>query len=150
MSIVDDAKPILDAARALLDDVGLREFRVFVRTRDWSGERVGLGTATEQLRELTVAGGKRPKVTALSPRAVVASGGQLGDTVFAVGPLTPAYAGGGVLPSDVTPGRSGRREVHYLVRGPGLPASGAVCKQLSADHSSPFRVTMQLQMTGEV
>lgn len=149
MSLVRDLLPILDAGRGLTDAFGLRNFRVFVRTTDWTGERAGLGAKTTTLRELTVAGGARPQVVALRPQAVVASGGQLEDTVFEVGPLTPAYAGGGVEPVDMTPGQgTDRREVDYLLFGPGLPEAGAVCKQLSSDFSSPFRYTMRLQVTG--
>lgn len=149
MSIVDDVKPILDEARAIIDDVGLREFRVFVRTTDWTGNRPGIDTKTTTLRELTVARGGKPKVVVLNPQAVVASGGELGDVIYEV-TLTPKYPGGGVEPSDLTPlvDSSVRREVHYLVIGPGANDGGDVCAQLSVNHGSPFRAVMRLRKTG--
>lgn len=148
-TIVEGARPVLDGARSLLDGVGLREFRAYLRVRDWSGGQAGHGTMTETRTELTVANGGKPKVVALSPRQVVASGGQLGDTMFEIGPLTPAYPGGGVTPEDVNPPKVKGREMHYILVGPGLPAEGAVCKLVSANHSSPFRVMLRVQQTGE-
>lgn len=152
MTIVDDALPILWEGRAILDQVGLRNFRVSVRITDWTGGRgVGIGTSTVTEYPLTEAGGARPKVVAVSPASIVASGGELGDVMYDV-TLTPAFTGGGTTVAEMTPpaatGNATKREVHYLVFGPGCAEAGTICVQVSENHTSPFRHVMRLKKTG--
>lgn len=150
MSLVSDALPILDEARGLLDDFGLRPFRVFAIVRTWTGTRVGQGTSSDVETELTVAGGKRPKVRQVDAEDVVASGGEITDTVYDVGPLTPEHTSGGTDPALLNPPLPavGVAEVLFRIVGPGLPETGALCKRLSDDLSSPFRYTLRLQRIG--
>jgi len=149
MTIVRDALSILDEGRAILDDVGLRVFRVYVRTTDWSGNRVGVDSKITTTTELTVARGGRPKVRQLSADQVVNSGLELGSSIYDV-TLTPSYPGGGVTSDDVAPPvPSGvRREVQYLIFGPGYE-QGSLCKLVSANTGSPFRTVLRLQATGD-
>lgn len=149
MTIVKDALPILHAGRAILAAVGLRNFRVFVRVTDWSGDAAGRGTKTVTEKELTVAGGAAPEIVLLSDARVVASGGQLGDQIYEV-TLTPEHTGGGTSIEDMTPPvpPGVKREVHYLVHGPGCAPGGTVCAQVSVNTSSPFRHVMRIRKTG--
>jgi len=149
MSIIEDVKPIIDEGRASIDDVGLRLFRVYVRTTDWTGERTGLDTKTVAIKELAVARGARPKVRQIPADRVVAAGFELGTTVFDV-TVTPAYDGGGITPEDIAPGPAPdgvRREVQYLIYGQGYEA-GVICELVSLDVGSPFRLTARLRSTG--
>lgn len=58
MTLRDDLIPVIDDARQLIDDFGLRRFTVVVRKRTWSGGQLGLGTATNV--DLTLS--PKPKV----------------------------------------------------------------------------------------
>ena len=150
MSIVSDSLGILDQARGLLDDVGLRPFRVFVRKTEFKEtNELGLGDKKVTTTEITVDGDKRPKVRQLSAKEIVASGGQLSDLMFEVGPLTPPFVGGGVDASTITPavGRYAA-QIDYIVKGPGMPEEGGVFTKVSDDFSSPFRYMFTIRKTG--
>lgn len=47
MSLRDDLVPVFDETRTLIGDLGMRRHTVTIRTRVWSGGRVGSGTATD-------------------------------------------------------------------------------------------------------
>ena len=47
MSLVSDLLPVVNAGRQLAADLGLRTRAVVVRTRTWSGGKVGSGTASD-------------------------------------------------------------------------------------------------------
>ena len=83
----DDLIPVFDEGRQIVDDLGLRQQTVVVRTRVWDGGEVGLGTATDT--DLTLS--PTPKVTRLSLRVVAGSGGkyQMGDR--RVGKISATY-----------------------------------------------------------
>jgi hypothetical protein len=148
-TIVDGVLPILDKARALLDEVGLRPFTVTVRTVTWSGERVGLGTATTVDTPLTVADNKRVKVRQLKGQEVVAQGGLYGEQWLLVGPFTPAYSGGGVSESTLNPATvSGPREVYYKVTDSRAGTTWYDLVTINTDSS--FRSTMVLRKSSKV
>lgn len=65
--------------KVLVDSTQKRVHRVYVRTRTWSGTRIGAGTATDSDLELV----PRPKVRVPEPRATTAPPGQfeVGDLV---------------------------------------------------------------------
>lgn len=148
-TLVQSLLPVLDDARGILDDFGLRPFEVFVRVRDWSGDVAGQGTATDVDTEITVASGKRPKVVEVKSRDVVASGGAIAATTYKVGPLTPDYGTGGsradVLDPPVSPGR----EVLFVVTGPGLAPEGVLCKRVDGEGFSPFKWFLYLERLGQ-
>lgn len=72
MTLRDDLIPVVDDARQLIDDMGLRRFVVVVRKRTWSGGQLGLGTATNV--DLTLA--PKPKVGDVPERLVFAEPGK--------------------------------------------------------------------------
>ena len=47
MSLVTDLRPVVNAGRQLAADLGLRTRAVVIRTRTWSGGKMGSGTATD-------------------------------------------------------------------------------------------------------
>lgn len=47
MSLRDDLQPVVDDARDLIADLGLRARTVSTRVRTWSGSEIGAGTATD-------------------------------------------------------------------------------------------------------
>lgn len=149
MSLVSSLLPTVDLARGLLDDVGLRPFQVFLRTRVWSGNVVGDGTATETDTEITVAGSKRPKVEEKASKDVMASGGAISQTTYEVGPLTPDYGTGGTTSDLIDPPYVLGQEVLFVVKGPGLPDGGVLCRRKDANQSSPFRWMLTLERIGQ-
>jgi len=79
VTLRSDLIPVVDDARELVDDLGLRPYTVAVRTRTWSGGRVGGGTASNA--DVTLA--PRPRVREPSPRLQAAEPGryEAGDRV---------------------------------------------------------------------
>lgn len=149
MSIVRDSLPILNSARALLSDVGLRPYTVSLLVTTWSGAAVGQGTRSQVETPLTVANGRPPKVRQMSAKEIVAQGGTLEDQIFEVGPLTPSYAGGGTDAALINPPVTGSpTEVHFLLRGPGIPATGTLCQKVFDRLDSPFRLMFQIRRIG--
>lgn len=121
MTFRDDLLPKISAIRAIPGDLGLRQYRVFIRVTTSPGARVGIGTPTAVETELTI-DGARPKVRLLKTQEIISGGGMYVDGDYRVGPFTPAYSGGGYTAADLdplpTPGV--RREVTYRIVGNGL------------------------------
>jgi hypothetical protein len=124
VTLRDDLLPVFESARTLIHDLGLRRYDITVRTVSWDGGRPGLGNRVVTDTPLTLSTGARIKVrrlTTVNAQEIIASGGALQDGDVIVGPITPAYSGGGnaitsFLPEVTDP----PSEVHYLVSGPDL------------------------------
>lgn len=115
MSLRTDLLPVVDELRALAGPSGfdVRPVRVTIRTRVWSGGRAGLGTPTDTDLVLP----QIYKVRELKSQEVAGSGGryELGDVK--VGPITPAYTGGGYSRAQLAPEGANGTEVAYLLSG---------------------------------
>lgn len=124
MTLRDDLLPQIEALRGIPGQLGFRPYTsVVLRTRTWSGAEPGDGTHTDSNLALT-AGGQPAKVRQISAREVQASGGRYTDADFIVGPLTPAFSGGGYTPAQLAPGSTLRAvERHVVLTGPGETAS---------------------------
>lgn len=147
MSIVSNLLGVIDDARALLDDVGLRSYEVSLRTVTYAGTRVGEGAPTTVDTPITVAKGKRPKVSVETDRDVAA--GRFSKTTYKVGPLTPPYSGGGVDPALLDPAKySAPTEVFFVLKGPGLPTSGTLCKKVADNFERVFGYTITIESIG--
>jgi len=79
MTLRDDLQPVIDDARGLVEDLGLRSYTVTVRTRTWTGAAPGLGTSSDVDLVLDPA----PKVREPTARHLFAEPGryQKGDIV---------------------------------------------------------------------
>lgn len=151
MSLVSDILGDIDEIRGdVPGDIGLRPFRIWVTSRAWSGTRVGVGTKTDTTTELTCAG-RPPKVKQISDADVIASGGLYSSGDIEVGPITPAYTGGGVAVSTWQPniGASPTEGPWFRVTGPGYPTAGAWFKSKSSGGNFSTRVTLVMSQTGE-
>jgi hypothetical protein len=137
--------PVVERARAIPGALGLRRYRVWVRIVEWSGDRVGVGSSSYADTELLV-GGSGPKVKQVQSRDVVASGGELSDVMFDIGPLTPEFAGGGIDPSVFNPPKGSRpMEIYFRVVGPGV---AAWCQRVSDSTDRNFRYTLRVKQLG--
>lgn len=140
-------KLALDQRRSIAGLMGLRPFTVFVRTRRWSGARLGLGTFVDngggpdiQLTNGTLPAPMGPQpvmVKAVSNKDIVASGGLYRDRDLRVGPITPTYLAnvlpaGGFGDSTIDPPQTGSvpTEVFWIVFGPGMFPGGSLCMKV--------------------
>lgn len=113
MTLRDEVLPIIDAARSLIQDFGLRQTRVFRRNGQWDGGEIHLGNLTNTDTEIL----PRPKVE---------------DTGrgLKVSKVTPSYGAGGFTPEQLRPSESVGLDHHYLVikpDGTGRPYFLAEC-----------------------
>ncbi len=147
--------PVVDALRGIPAQLGLRQHSVYVVSRTWSGSRVGLGTNTDTTKHEYVALGQYDtKITMVSAKDIIASGGMYTDQDLKVGPITPAYTGSSVNNAaitdfDPTPGNS-PTEIFFKITGPGYPTAGAWFKKISQDVTGNFRYTFIVRKTAEI
>ena len=114
MSLRDELLPVVNDARALVDELGLRLFDVRVEVRAWSGPRVGSGVLTT-LSTLSL--DPRPRVRDVSAREVASSGGTLRSGDRRITGITPAHTGGGYTPEQLRPAITGPQERVYVLTG---------------------------------
>lgn len=103
MATRDDFLRMLDDGYKLIESYELRQTRVIIRKRVWSGGAHGVGTPTVTDLELS----PRPKVQEQDGFRSEGSG------IAVVGPITPAYAGGGYTLDQLIPSRGGAGIDHY-------------------------------------
>lgn len=130
----------IDRIRGIPGQLGLRQYSVMVRVRTWSGARVGLGTKTDtDTYVYTGAGTQNVKVSQLTTKDIVSSGGLYSDGDYKVGPMTPLNLGTGVDLATVDPATSSSpTEVFFKIVGPGFPAAGQWCERISDDTTPNF------------
>jgi hypothetical protein len=130
MTLRDDLLPALNDARAICDEFGLRQNAVDVIVRTWaSGE---IGVPETQIAGVDYVDQKirlvpNPKVRRLTQREIASSGGRYEDADLIVGPMTPAFAGGGnstaqLDPLELQPGV----ELIYVLSGPNAGEHAAI------------------------
>lgn len=106
MSLRDDLLSTLVAGYQIVEDAGLRQTRVIVRSRTWSSGKIQTGTATISDLEIE----PRPEVV-----------GMAGDPVLKVGPIVPASEAAD--PGTYTPAQLNRVDLpdtdwFYLIIAP--------------------------------
>lgn len=160
-SFRDSLLPALDVIRGIPAALGLRLYTVAIVKRTWTGTGIGLGTSGDTTTGLKVdLGIYQTKVRLMTQRDVVASGGFYSDQDFAVGPITPPFAGS-TLDNDAIaifnpPIATYPTEIFFNIQGPGLPGtpvapnSGAWFKKISTNVTKSFRYTFVVRRTAEV
>lgn len=153
MSLRDSLLPRIDKIRDIPGRLGLRLFRVFVRTTDaalTSGQNAdfGEGTVTHTETELLTSGGYPPHVKSLSTQEVVASAGLYVDEDLRVGPLTPDYTVGGISVADLDPSVTPNRVLAIRVTGPGYPIAGALFRVQAREFNAPFHYSLVIRKSG--
>lgn len=159
----DSLLPVFDlVARGIPNILGLRQYDVALRIVSWTGARPGLGTKTVTDYPVTVnqnqPGNNRPKVTLVSTREVIASGGLYTDGDYRIGPLTPQYTTidgytYGTLPDDIEQlVRTNPQEIYFNMMGPGMsdPIGGDWFKLVEANFSKNFGYTLVIRKAGLV
>lgn len=148
-TLKDDLVPVVDAARAIAGELGFRPFQVWVRVTTYAGTRVGQGASSYTDTRLLVGGGQNPRVREVRRKDVIAGSNTFVDAQYDIGPLTPQFPGGGTAESVVDPQRpSSPTEVHYLIKGRNLPATGLLCQKIESSFDRPLRTTIRVRSIG--
>lgn len=114
MTFREDMRELIDSIRGPIPgELGLRQIRSFVVTREWTGSMVGQGTSTVLIREI-LCDVYSPKVVEVSSRDIVASGGQFEQGDVSIGPVTPPWLTGGVNSALLNPDPSGSPTEVYV------------------------------------
>lgn len=149
MGLRDDLLPDVDDIRSIPGEEGLHLFRVFVRVQTWSGGRPHLGTKTGDVQTELLVGGRPPHVREIRSRDIAAGTSELKSVEWEIGPLTQAWAGGGVPPELIDPDRGATAgSIQFVLFGPGLPATGLVCHRVTDSLDKPFRVMVRVRSSG--
>ena len=98
----DDLLPIVQDGRALIQDFGLRQSRLVLRTRTWSTGEVRFGTSTDVDLEIL----PRPRIK------------ETGDEVLKVDRITPQNTSGGYTMAQLNPPDTAGVEIIYVVTAP--------------------------------
>lgn len=110
----------------------VRQVRVIVRSRTWSSGEINVGVPTVNDIELT----PTPKVQ-----------GVAGDPIVTVGPITPAYTGGGYTPAQLNPEDAPGFEYYYVLIFP--DGVERPYKLVLFTTPRPFRYMLQLESIGQ-
>lgn len=132
-SIVDDLREIVNDARGIVDDLGVRVVQVTIRTRMWDGGGIQTGTATVSDREIL----PRPKVI-----------GVAGDPTIRVTSIVPAFSGGGYTPEQLNPPDLAETDWFYVVTFP--DGVGRPFKLLRLTTVKALRYELELESLGRV
>lgn len=159
----DNLLPVFDkVARGIPNKLGLRQYDVSLRTISWSGSRPGVGTKTITDVHFSVnqgkAGNDRPKVTLVSTREIVASGGRYTEGDFRIGPMTPQYTDSqgrtfGTTPDDFQLAiKNSPTEIFFNLKGPGMSdqVGGDWFELVETDFTKNFGYTIVVRKTGIV
>lgn len=141
MTFRDGLLPSLDAIRSIPGNLGLRLIPVTVRVRQWTGQRVGLGTVTVTDTRLLV-DGQNPRVVQLKTEDIVRSAGKYSSGDWRIGPVTPLP---GML-DDVEPASASSREVLYVLN---VNGAEVICKKVNDNSFSPFRIVVVVRPIGQ-
>jgi hypothetical protein len=80
----------------------------------------------------------------------------MNEQLFEIGAFTPAHSEPSttpdtvaVTPEDLSPPQTGTpTEIYYVVKGPGMPANGALFERVSDSVERPFRYTVTIKAVG--
>lgn len=144
----------LDKIRGIPAILGLRPYSLSVRIRSWSGERIGLGTATIVDQDLSVADGYQPRIRQLSQKDILASNGLYSDQDLEI-LLTPLFVsicgiGGYSTDSFDPPIYPNPIEILFNIKGNGHPPEGSWYKKISQSTDLALTFTIIIRKTGEV
>lgn len=144
-SMVDDLRSIVEWARAVPGEMGLREYAVELRHTVWSQHNPGDGAPTTTVIPIKV-GGQNPKVRWLSPKELAL--GALPVGTIEIGPVTPSCSAGGVAVSDLL-GQSLEHGTEQLVwiQGPKVP-DGAFYRITAREADHALRLTLRCELAG--
>lgn len=154
LTLANNLLPVVDKLRGIAGKLGFRPFTVQVVRRiggqpGVSGggnflDTVGQLPSVEIITQIQTIDGYAPKVRQLNTNDFAR--GYPASAEIEVGPITPAYDGGGYDFEDLEPLLSGNQDqIFYRVFGPGYPAEGAwfVKTQFNAQRALGFFLVLE-------
>ena len=140
MTLASGLRKLAWSVRAIPGQLGVRPHRVSILKRTWSGSHVGDGTRTDVETDIVEAGGQPPKVRWLSDEELAVGG--LNPGTVEIGPITPAFPGGGTALSLLDGSTLDEGEVRHLwIVGPQHPNGAAYrVKKLTADRALHYKI----------
>lgn len=160
-TLVDALNPALDQLRGIPGILGYRQTSVTVRIVTWTGSKPGLGTVSYVDTPIKVGGGLyNPRVTQVTERDAIASGGMYSNQDLKVGPFTPPFlatffiAAGGVShevidPLQTNPIGTGVKEIFFAVAGKGFLGEKAWFERVGDEAIPSTRRYLYLRRTGK-
>jgi len=150
VSDLDDYREAAYEGRQAAFDVGMRPNTVTIRVETWSGGRIGEGRCSTADTVLVPS----PRVNRISERATPYGDGIQDRSTglptaasYSVGPITPAFPGGGYTPDQlcppIVPGVGQRNLV--LIEGDEFGTAGTLCRIVSMDASQPIHTTLLVE-----
>ena len=142
----DSILPSVNSIRAIPGKLGWRPYSLTIEVRTWSGAEIGEGVETVTSTPITEQYGQPPKIRWLDAEQLAIGGYEKGT--ITVGPITPAYPGGGVLISVLSPSNlANNTVVQYKLVGPAYP-QGAYCRLVGSDDDLAGHYMLRLQLSG--
>lgn len=132
-TLAEQLRGPLYAARAIAGTLGLRPHTVAIVVGTWSGTYTGRGSLTNATTAITEAGGHPPKIRKLNDEELAL--GQLDRGVVQIGPITPAFSGGGTDMATLAGDLAAGQTRHVLITGPEHP-NGAMFRITAVDADS--------------
>ncbi len=141
MAVIDAYRAIAFAARAIPGQYGLHPHAVAIGTGAWSGSNTGGGLESITWTPIVESGSKNPKVRWLKDDEIAIGGLQAGTVQ--VGPITPAFPGGGTSTATLlgTPLTTGKT-LYMRITGPQHP-NGALYRVTSTSFEKAIHYTLR-------
>ena len=144
----DALLPTISAVRAIAGQLGIRLHTVAIVTGAWSGDHTGDGVETQAATPITESGGHPPKVRWLNDEQITV--GNLPRGTVEIGPITPAFTGGGTELGMLTAEAIQRGDtVHVRITGPNHP-DGAMYRVTDVQSHRAFRYMIQAQPVSSI
>lgn len=146
MSLRDDLLPVVDAARKITEDLGQRTTALTIRTRTWSGGRIGLGASSDSDLVLPARYSIKELSATQVNQIVSGSGGAYGPGRYIRLWVTPAFTGGGYTQDQLDPDGSDGVEIIHILSGSGINGN---FKLVSITLGRPYRYELVLVQRNE-
>jgi len=144
LTLAEELLPTLHELRGIAGELGFHPYRVTVVTMTGGNLAKGIKPVETQRLELTEGDGYAPRVRFLNKNDFLR--GAPAKATVEVGPVTPAFDGGGLSFSDIEPSYLGPgTQVFYLIEGPGFAEGGTRFVKVSVDTTSALGWKIQLE-----
>ncbi len=143
MPIAQGLKRLVHGIRAIPGEFGLRPYTVEVVLGTWNGVNTGRGARAREYLPITEGRGQPPKVRMLTTEELAL--GDLGKGSIRIGPITPAFAGGGTSIAALKPALESGQTLHLRITGPDTKPSGDtyLLKSINTDHAIHWTLTAE-------
>lgn len=119
MTLAEDLKSVVFNARGIAGSLGFRTHRVYILDERWTGQHTGEGGPFPEQNEIVEGSSQPPKVRWLTDEEIAVGG--LGSGSIEVGPITPAFSGGGTDLTTIAGALEQNATRYLMIVGPRHP-----------------------------